>query len=252
MVGIIIDVVVILFIAISAFIGYKKGLSDIIINIIGIIVALILAFSFKGVVADFIESKTGIASTLKESISTSIKNSAEEKLNISIGKNEELEQNKEEKKDEVEKVQDNEKTEEVEEEKVKEDDKKTNPFIDSLVEKMGVEQGVDNISAKVVNFIMQTACFIAIFAVVYLCAFILKMMLNIVFKLPILSTINKTGGLVASIIISIIKLWVILGIISFISPIFPAALEFINTTYITKVLYSTNLIVMLLSGDLKF
>ena len=251
MVGIIIDIVVIIFIVISALIGYKKGLSDIIINIIGIIVALILAFSFKGVVADFIESKTGIASTLKESISTSIKNSAEEKLNISIGNNEENILN-EEKKDEIEKNQEDEKKEDIKEEQVKENDKKTNPFIDSLVEKMGVEQGVDNISEKVVNFIMQTACFIGIFAVVYLCTFILKMMLNIVFKLPILSTINKTGGLVASIIISIIKLWVILGIISFLSPVFPAALEFINGTHITKILYNTNLIIMLLSGGLKF
>lgn len=241
---IIIDIVLVAVIVIGGFVGYKKGLSDILINIVGVVLALILAFMFKGTVADFIEKSTGIGTSLKVSISDGITSAASEKLNIDLKDEEKVEENIiEEEKDASESGESTKEIKNVQ---------KDNPFYKALVDNMNLDEGIDNISQKVVDFIMHTASFILIFLVVYLCVFILKMMLNIVFKLPILSTINKTGGLVANLILTLIKIWVLLAILSFLSPIIPVVPNIINSTIITKMLYNTNVIVMLLSGGLKF
>lgn len=236
---IIIDIVLVAVIVIGGFVGYKKGLSDILINIVGVVLALILAFMFKGTVADFIEKSTGIGTSLKVSISDGITSAASEKLNIDLKDEEKVEEEKDA-------SESGESTKEIK------NVQKDNPFYKALVDNMNLDEGIDNISQKVVDFIMHTASFILIFLVVYLCVFILKMMLNIVFKLPILSTINKTGGLVANLILTLIKIWVLLAILSFLSPIIPVVPNIINSTIITKMLYNTNVIVMLLSGGLKF
>lgn len=240
---IIIDIVLVAVIVIGGFVGYKKGLSDILINIVGVVLALILAFMFKGTVADFIEKSTGIGTSLKVSISDGITSAASEKLNIDLKDEEKVEENI---------VEEKEVSESDESTKEIKNVQKDNPFYKALVDNMNLDEGIDNISQKVVDFIMHTSSFILIFLVVYLCVFILKMMLNIVFKLPILSTINKTGGLVANLILTLIKIWVLLAILSFLSPIIPVVPNIINSTIITKMLYNTNVIVMLLSGGLKF
>ena len=82
----IIDIVIVLLIIIGAIVGYKKGLSDILINIVGVILALILAFTFKGAVAEFLDNTTGIGTTLKATVSDGIAEAASEKLNINIKK----------------------------------------------------------------------------------------------------------------------------------------------------------------------
>ena len=248
---IIIDIIVVAIIIIGGLVGYKKGLSDILINIVGVILALILAFTFKGAVAEFIESTTGIGSSIKASISDGIAEAASEKLNIDI-KSEEKKSEDEINEENISSEEDSTESTETEEKKERKNTQKDNPFYKALIDNMNLDEGIDNISQKVVDFIMQTASFILIFLVVYLCVFILKMMLNLVFKLPILATINKTGGLVANLILTLIKMWVLFAIISFLSPIIPALPDIINSTFITKMLYDTNLIVMLLSGDLKF
>lgn len=242
--AIILDIIILGFIIISGFIGYKKGLASIAINIIGIILALVLAFALKGSVASFILEKTSISSSLKTTISDGINSAIKNK----IGSSEE--ESKTEPLDNV-----TGETQEAEKDNATEQqssNKEVSSFYTSLVEKMNVESGVDALADKVVKFILETASFILIFIAVYLCVFIIKMMLNVVCKLPILTQINGIGGLVASTVISIIQVWVVLAILSFLAPIMPGVLNIIETTYVTKLLYNINLIVLVLSSGLKF
>ncbi len=224
--AIIIDIIILGFIILSGFIGYKKGLSNIIINIIGMVLALLLAFMLKGTLASFIDSKLNVGANLKGTIADGINAAIETKLENSSG---------------------------AEQKEVNESKKADgNAFYNSLVEKMHITDGVDAVATKVTKFILETASFIIIFMAVYLCVFIIKMMLNLVFKLPILSSINGIGGLVAATLIGVIQVWVVLAILSFLSPMLSGVTDLIDKTYVTKALYNINLIVIFLSNGLKF
>lgn len=210
----VLDIVIVLFIILSAFAGYKKGLATILISFAGFVVALVLAFMFKGSLVTFVVEKTDVEVVMNQFVSEGINNAIQSKTNeITGGQNE--------------------------------------SFYSGLVKNMGVDQTVDNLSASVVNFILETAAFMLIFLVVSACAYILKMMFNIVFDLPILSTINSFGGLGLGALMAIFKIWIVLAILSMLAPMFGNVKVYIDSTVITKLLYDTNVIVKLLASGLK-
>lgn len=210
----ILDGIVVLFLVFSAFLGYKKGLTTILITFIGFVVAIVLAFMFKGSLADFVVDKTNVDVYMRQMITDGVSNAMEKSNNVET--------------------------------------EKSNTFYLDLVKNMGVNETVDNMSNSVTRFILETASFIAIYFAVTLCAYILKMMLNIVFDLPILSTINTFGGLGAGAIMGLFKIWILLAIASILVPMFGGLKSFIDSTILTKMLYETNILVKLLSIGLNF
>lgn len=210
----ILDGVVILFLIFSALMGYKKGLTTILISFIGFVIAIVLAFMFKGSLADFAVNQTNVDVYMKQMITDGINNAMQQSTNVDTSTN--------------------------------------NTFYAGLIKNMGVNETVDNMANNVTRFILETAAFMIIYLAVTICAFILKMMLNIVFDLPILSTINNFGGLGAGAIMGLFKIWVILAIASILVPMFGGIKSFIDSTVLTKMLYETNLLVKLLSMGLNF
>ena len=102
-------------------------------------------------------------------------------------------------------------------------------------------------------FILKGISFVLVFFVVTLIAYILQMILNVVFNLPILNSINNIGGVAAGLIKALIKVYVVLAIIYFLSAasfVEPLS-NLIDSSSVTKVLYNNNLLVKLLSGSLK-
>ncbi len=215
----ILDGILILFLIFSAYAGYKKGLATILIGLIGFVIALILAFTFKSSVANFIIEKTDVDTFLNQIISEGIDKAAESNET---------------------------------ETDISEESEENNSFYTSLVKNMGVGETVSNLSNNVVKFIIETAAFILIFLIVTCCAFILQMLLNIVFDLPILSSINSIGGVGIGILMGLFKILILLAIISMIVPMFGGLKDFIDSSKITKILYDTNFFVKLLSAGLKF
>lgn len=73
----IIDIILVVIILISAFVGAKKGFTKIFLSVVAFLLAVYLAYSFSPIVAEFIQTKF-VAPKITESISTSIGNGTEQ------------------------------------------------------------------------------------------------------------------------------------------------------------------------------
>lgn len=208
----ILDIGIIIIIALSAFSGYKKGLTTILVRLIGFILALILAFSFKGALANFVVENTEIENSINTVVSSGIENA----INANKG------------------VQSEE-----------------NAFYANIVKNMPINETVDQLKLNVTNFILETAAFIVIFFAVTLCAYILQMMLNLVFDLPILKSINSIGGMGLAVLLSIFKIWILLAIVSILLPTFAGLRSLIDSSILTKILFDTNIIIKILSAGIN-
>lgn len=70
--GIIIDIIIILFILASIFLGYKKGLVSLGINLVAFIIAIIITFILYRPIANFIINVSQIDENLQQTIETNI------------------------------------------------------------------------------------------------------------------------------------------------------------------------------------
>lgn len=123
-------------------------------------------------------------------------------------------------------------------------------IIDGVVSEEQINIQADNIT----TFILKGVSFIATFLITLIIIFILKGVLNIVFDLPILNSINKIGGLTVGGLKSIVIIYLILAAIAFISPM-PIVKGNISNkiekTNITKIMYENNLLVQIINGSIK-
>lgn len=108
-------------------------------------------------------------------------------------------------------------------------------------------------SENISRFVMKGLSFIAIFLIVRIICYILQMILNVVFNLPILSTVNGIGGTVVGGLSVLIRIWVVLALISFVSPlpVFDSIVSYIDKTFLVKLLYNNNLLVAVVKAGLR-
>lgn len=213
----ILDIVLIIILLISAFIGYKKGLVGVVLSIVSLILSIILAVFLQGTVANYLYSETGVGTMIESSIKTTIETELENRLNT------EVEENK-------------------------------NKFIDMFFEPEELATTVVDESAnKITMFILKGISFVGIFILVFIICYILRMILNIVFKLPILNSINKVGGVSLNVLKTVFKIWILLAIIYFVSfvPLVDTINNFIDSSVVTKFLYENNIIVNILKSTLN-
>ncbi len=117
-----------------------------------------------------------------------------------------------------------------------------------LIQKTTPDETIEVTSERITRFILKGVSFVAILLIVHLICYILQMVLNLVFNLPILNTINGMGGTIVGAISVLIKIWIALAIISFISPIpaFSGIMNYINQTILIKFLYNNNILVAII------
>ena len=108
-------------------------------------------------------------------------------------------------------------------------------------------------SENISRFVMKGLSFIAIFLIVRIICYILQMILNVVFNLPILSTVNGIGGTVVGGLSVLIRIWVVLALILFVSPLpmFDSVVSYIDKTFLVKLLYNNNLLVAVVKAGLR-
>ena len=108
-------------------------------------------------------------------------------------------------------------------------------------------------SENISRFVMKGLSFIAIFLIVRIICYILQMILNVVFNLPLLSTVNGIGGTVVGGLSVLIKIWIVLALISFVSPLpmFDSVVSYIDKTFLVKLLYNNNLLVAVVKAGLR-
>ena len=108
-------------------------------------------------------------------------------------------------------------------------------------------------SENISRFVMKGLSFIAIFLIVRIICYILQMILNVVFNLPILSTVNGIGGTVVGGLSVLIRIWIVLALISFVSPLpmFDSIVSYIDKSFLVKLLYNNNLLVAVVKAGLR-
>lgn len=212
----IVDIIVIALILLGAFNGYKKGLVGILIGLIAVLLSLILAFALQIPVSSYLYNNTPIGEGLNNTITSGINEAFE---NSKDTENKTEEQN----------------------------------FYTDIVKNITTEEQIAQMSENVTMFILKGASFIIVFIVVLVICYILRMVLNLVFDLPILHSINKIGGVAAGLIKSLLSIWIILALVSIVSPIqmFDGVVILIKNTTVTNFLYTNNILVNILGSGLK-
>ena len=209
----ILDIIIILYVVINALIGFKKGFAKVLISFLALILAIVLAYTLRGTVANLISNNTNIDTKIEHTISSGIKN-------IINSDNKDLEDSKE-------------------------------TFYYQILDKMGANENVDLFANKVARYIIEIISFIGIFIAVILISFVLQLISNFVFNIPGIKGINRILGLILATLISIIKVWIYLLILSVIAPLLPSVEEYImNSTVIANFIYNTNIFLTIFSGKM--
>lgn len=214
----VLDIIIIVLVIGAVILGNKKGFIKIASGLVTFLIAFVIAYIFANNVADYIRYDTGVGNKIEQSISTSISSALDK-------------ENKEDKKEETSKL--------------------SEMFGDKINEI--VESNKDNTSVVITNYAFTGIGFVATFVVVKLVLIVATIMLDGVFNLPVLKSFNKLGGIIASVILLLLKIWIVLAIIHFVSPMefMQGIVKAIDSSVITSMLYDHNILVTLISTKFK-
>ena len=211
--GIVMDVVLVIILAISIFSGYRKGLINVIFNLCAFLVALIVTIILYRPISGIVMNNTNLYENVRQTVLD--KGITEKKDSVSEG---ELNIDKY-----VEKYTYNAVTD------VKND---------------AVEATADSIATNTVNIIVS----IALFIVVRILLIFAKTFVGALAELPIIKQFNKLGGVLYGAIVGLILIYVILAIMFFVISINGAygVTEAVESSVFTKYLYGNNIILNIL------
>lgn len=217
----VLDIIIIAIALISGFVGIKKGMISIVTKIAGFILATIFAFMFYKSLARYFTVNCEFPLKINESIKVAI--SSQQKETSDTAESEYISLS-----NIISKFNLTEKINLEEEQK-------------NLVEEKTLS---DVVAEKITMYIMNIISFLIIFLAIIIIAAVLSLILGAIFSLPLLNSLNKTGGFAAEIILFIIKLWVILGVISLLSPMsfMSWIVGLIDNSVLVKFLYNNNLL----------
>ena len=216
----IIDIIIIAIIVVCVFFGYKKGLVGVAVNILGFIIALLIALILYVPISNFIINHTSIQPTLEEAIrgtvtSYVIKDSEEEQ---------------EESEDNSPKVM----TDYI------------NGFIEK--EKQHVEQTerqiIDSVSKTVASNLIKIAVGIIVFIVAKIGLIFVKALAKVISKIPIIGQFNKIGGAIYGVLQSLLIVYIMFAVLSVFAPTMEKSgiLEAVNSSKIGGAMYNNNII----------
>ena len=218
--GILVDILIASIIVSVSYIGYKKGLTSVLYKIIAFILSIIIVFILYKPVSNTIIENT----SLDENIASTIKEVLPEELF--------LEGNK------------------------AEDDNSQisegiiyliNGFIAEAVAK-AEHDTVNYVSVQLSYFLIRVITIVILYIVSRILLIVLKFATNIIASLPIISTVNKSGGLIYGVLKSFIIIYAILAVLSAFSPIISSwgIISAIESSWIGKAMYNNNIILNLI------
>ncbi len=217
----ILDIVVIAFVLIGAFLGYKKGLVGIAISLISIILSIVLGLMLNSVIANGLYNDTPIGSTIEQMVYDGLNPKAVE------NSEQEADSNKE--------------------------DNIYETIVNNIVGTARDTLTNEQVAKTVTMYILKGLSFVLIVVVVFIICYILRMVLNIVFNLPLLHSVNKMGGVAAGVVKALLKVYIILAIISFLAPmsLLEPVVNYINDSTIVNLLYNNNIFVYFIKSGIK-
>lgn len=218
--GIIVDLLIASIIISVSYMGYKRGLTSVLYKIIAFILSIIIVLVLYKPVSNTIIENTNfdenIASTIKEVLPESMLSE----------KNQEDEKNSNVSKGTITLI---------------------NNYISEAVEK-AENNTVDYVATQLSYFLVRIITMIILYVVSRVLLIVLKFATDIIASLPIISTFNKSGGLIYGVLKSFIIIYAILAILSAFSPIISSwgIISAIESSWIGKAMYNNNIILNLI------
>lgn len=243
--GIIVDIIIIAIFAICLGLGVKKGLTGSLLKIISFVLALIIAFILFKPVSNFVIDHTNWDETLEQAIRQTL-------IEENPKENNQVEQNKQE---------ENAQTQNGEEQKIQvaneENGKKQRmsevmmDYINEAVENAGTEAKnaiVDSTARNVAVTIINVGVLIVLFLVSRIVLMLIKGLTQLITKLPVIKQFDKLGGIIYGLLESLIIIYVILAILSFVSPLISQTgiIQAIENSFIGSIMYDNNLLLKII------
>ena len=217
--SIFVDIGIVAIVALSTFLGYKKGLIGVAFKIISFLIAIILAFVLCKPVSSYIMQQTIIDDKIEETIENALSNkqveSPQEQSNT-MGIPEVI-------------------TDYIQKEI-------TNATVQAQNQVATVV--AKNVTATAINAIS----FIAIFIILKIVLLVLKLFSEQLANFPIIKQFNKLGGITYGVLRGFFIIYLLLGIVSFIAPMLVEnrVLVTITNSYLGNAFYQHNLLLKLL------
>lgn len=210
----IIDIIVILLLVFSAYMGLKKGLVSVLVGLASLILAIVLGFVLQGPVSNYLYEDTSLGNNIEQNVVKLIDESTKSG-------------------------------------QTKDNNGIISMF--EKIQKEQKANTLEQFSKAVTMFILKGISFVIILIVVYIICLVLKTVLNLVFDLPLLNVVNKFGGLGINVIQTLAKIWIIFAIIYFVSPMLNLKTlpNMINQGSLSSTLYNNNFFVSIIESNLK-
>lgn len=221
--GIIIDIIVILIIALSVFLGYRKGLIALSIKLFAVIIALIATLILYKPISALIINNTNLDENIQNAIIEKANNSEEEQKETSNKEEEQTNSN-----NEITRTTEN----------------QEGNIVEQSVEEKIIPEVAKELSINIINI----GVIIILYFLIKIALHFVTAIANIVAKIPIIKQFNKIGGIIYGLLRGILLIYVILLIISFIGEINPENKlhNQINQSLLTKEMYQNNILNVLI------
>lgn len=209
---IIVDLVIVAVFILCILMGYKRGLAGCLINVLAFFIAVAVSFVLFKPASAIVQSNT----QLDENIQTSIVNIFEE----------EEKENKDEEKEKQSPILE---------------------YISNKAEEATAEKKkevVDNAATELSSKIIDVLSFIAIFIIARIVLIFIKVLADLITKLPIIKECDKMGGVIYGILQSFVIVFIGLAIITFVSTMTEnyTVLDLINQSYVGSILNNYNIL----------
>lgn len=210
--SIIVDLVILAIFILCIIIGYVRGLTGSLIKILSFVLSIVIAFILFVPVSNLIINNTQIDDNLEQSIREMI-----------IGNSEEEEQKMPE---------------------------AITDYIQQQVESASdsaKEAIADSTAQEVALTIVKAGTWIALFIIARILLIFLRFITALIAKLPVIKQFDKLGGIIYGVIEGLIIIYVLLAIISFVSPMTNGALtNAIEQSYVGSMMYNNNLLLKII------
>lgn len=209
--GIVLDLILIVSLALSIFFGYKKGLIGVAFNLCAFLVAIIVTWILYNPVTNLVINNTEIDDGIKNAI-----------IEKGVIKHEENDEKKQE-------------------------DNKVNEYIEQYITApvTNTTNSVVEETAKIISEkLVAIGVAIVLFIIVRIALILLKFVAEAIAKLPIIKQCNKAGGLVYGAIRGMFMIYIFLAILFLVMSVNNSGTiaNMINSSIVSKVLYENNLL----------
>ena len=210
--SIIVDIVILAILLLCIIIGYVRGLTGSLIKILSFVLSIVIAFILFIPISNLIIENTQIDENLEQSIREMI---------IGNGQNEE--------------------------------ENMPQAITDYIGQKVegaaddAKEAIADSTANEVAITIVKAGTWIVLFIVERILLIFLRFITSLIAKLPVIKQFDKLGGIIYGILEGLIIIYVLLAIISFVSPMLNGNLaSAIDESYVGSMMYNNNLLLKII------